>query len=203
MYLMLREDPAIVEERRSFVDKCLRRAWSPFDIAKELSTNADYEHLVMSVKSKLKEDEGGRLTYLVRTRLIRHDIEAIKLRYRREVTPEESEGALGEYVARLEHLYEEAFRSAADAPDHRDKIAAIRVAAEVAEKKALAMGVDIEPKVTEGLGRLGAGMGLVLTQLVGVAAGKMQLPEPQKELPAPTDAIDAEFSEIEEKVKVG
>jgi hypothetical protein len=199
-----REDPAVTEERRTFVDKCLRRGWMPYDIAKELATNPQYAHLVEALGSQPGEGEQpGQFVHKVRQSLVRRDIEMIRLRFKRDVSPEEAADALAEYAARLEHMYEEANREYYDAPDHKDKIAALRLAAEVAEKKAVALGVDMEPKVTDGLNRLGQGVGLVLTSLVHVASGRTSLPEPPKQLPAETEEpIEAEFHEVPEEEPV-
>lgn len=77
--------------------------------------------------------------------VISRAVNQLKKRYELDINPETSHNGLIEFIGRLDALWEQVWIDHDKAPLAVDKISALKLATDVAEKKAKALGVAIAP----------------------------------------------------------
>ncbi len=176
---------AAKSQRRELVDHLWRQGFTASAIARHIlrglsSNEAPYYKALVGEVPNGTEAEQAR--YLV-SAYINSDLGVIKRQHTQFIDASTANDALAEYIAREDRIYTQAWRDHDQAPEARDKIAALNIARASAIAKAKALGVSLENKVESNTNILNLGQ-------LAVLASQQQNPLPPVQGTAAPAALD-------------
>ncbi len=124
-----------------------RKGATPSTIATFLLTDEDSISSGMENKFALRIDMSFPEKIQALAIFVRRDIKTLSKRYHLAIDPTTREAALAEYVSRENAIYQNAWKDHDSAFDHKDKLAALKVAQSAAVNTARALGVVLTPLV--------------------------------------------------------